>query len=97
MDAEGRRAAEEGLSEDEYALFYLLQKKNLNQADGEKIKLASRGLLDFLRKLIAGRERWTENEQSRVEVEITILDSLITTLPTPPFTTEDKQTAAKRI
>jgi hypothetical protein len=33
LDAEERRAAEEGLSEDEYALFCLLQKENISQAD----------------------------------------------------------------
>src|SRR6266550_8752861 len=39
LDAEGRRAAEEGLSEDEYALFCLLQKENISKVDREKVKL----------------------------------------------------------
>jgi type I restriction enzyme R subunit len=34
LDAEQRRAAEEGLSEDELALFDLLQKDNITRADG---------------------------------------------------------------
>ena len=86
LDAEDRRAAEEGLSEDEYALFCLLQKDNITKADREKVKLASRSLLDALRKLIAERERWTEKEQTQAEVEVLILDSLFEALPTPPFT-----------
>ena len=97
LDAEGRRAAEEGLSEDEYALFCLLQKENMAKTEREKVKLASRGLLDSLRKLISQRERWTEKEQTQAEVEVLILDSLVTGLPTPPFTPEEKALAAKRI
>ena len=97
LDAEDRRAAEEGLSENEYALFCLLQKENISTADREKVKLASQGLLDSLRKLIAQRERWTEKEQTQAEVEVLILDSLVTGLPTPPFTQEEKTLAAKRI
>lgn len=97
LDAEDRRAAEEGLSEDEYAVFCLLQKENISKADREKVKLASQGLLDSLRKLIAQRERWTEREQTQAEVEVLILDSLFSALPTPPFTDDDKQAAAKQV
>jgi len=97
LDAEDHRAAEEGLSEDEYALFCLLQKENITKTDREKVKLASRGLLDSLRKLIAQRERWTEKEQTQAEVEVLILDNLCGVLPTPPFTQEEKESAAKRI
>jgi type I restriction enzyme R subunit len=49
LDAEQRRAAEEGLSEDELALFDLLKKDNLGKADRERVKLASRSLLDSVR------------------------------------------------
>ncbi len=97
LDAEDRRAAEEGLSEDEYALFCLLQKDNITKVDREKVKLASRGLLDALRKLIAERERWTEKEQTQAEVEVLILDNLFAALPTPPFSVEEKELAAKKV
>src|SRR5258705_13663162 len=97
MDAEDRRAAEEGLSEDEYALFCLLQKEDITKADRERVKLASRELLAALRKLIAERERWTEKEQTQAEVEVLILDSLYAALPTPPFSNEDKESAAKLV
>jgi type I restriction enzyme R subunit len=97
LDAESRRAAEEGLSEDEYALFCLLQKEKISKADREKVKLASRNLLDSLRKLIAQREQWTEKEQTQAEVEVLILDNLFSALPTPPFTVEEKESLAKRV
>ena len=50
LDAESRRAAEEGLSEDEYALFCLLEKENISKMDRERVKLASRDLYASLMK-----------------------------------------------
>jgi type I restriction enzyme R subunit len=97
LDAESRRAAEEGLSEEEYALFCLLEKKKIRKSDREKVKLASRNLLDSLRKLISKREQWTEKEQTQAEVEVLILDNLFSALPTPPFTAEDKESRAKSV
>jgi len=97
LDAEGRRAAEEGLSEDEYALFCLLQKENLSKADREKVKLASRSLFDAVTQLIAHRERWTEKEQTQAEVEVFILDHVFATLPNPPFSDDEKQVMARQV
>ena len=85
------------MSEDEYALFCLLQKDNITKTDREKVKLASRSLLEALTKLIAQRERWTEKEQTQADVEVLILDHLFTALPSPPFTDDEKQTAAKQV
>jgi type I restriction enzyme R subunit len=50
-----------------------------------------------LRKLIAQRERWTEKEQTQAEVEVLILDNLLEALPTPPFTEDEKKSAARRV
>jgi len=97
LDAEDHRAAQEGLSEDEYAIFCLLQKENISKADREKAKLASRELLESLHKLVARRERWTEKEQTQAEVEVLILDNLCAKLPTPPFSAAEKEAAAKRV
>jgi type I restriction enzyme R subunit len=97
LDAEQRRAAEEGLNEDELALFDLLKKPELSKVDRERVKQASRSLLASIRDLIAPLERWTEKEQTQAEVEIFILDRLFAVLPTPPFTPEDKQAVAKRV
>jgi type I restriction enzyme R subunit len=95
LSAEQRRAAEEGLSEDELALFDLLKKENLSKSDRERVKLASQSLLDSVRKLIAPLQRWTEKEQTQAEVEVFILDHVFQVLPTPPFTDDEKQAIAK--
>jgi type I restriction enzyme R subunit len=85
------------LSEEEYALFCLLQKDRISKADRERLKLASRQLYDSLRKLIAQREQWTEKEQTQAEVETLILDRVFQDLPTPPYTEAEKQAAAKQV
>jgi type I restriction enzyme R subunit len=97
LDAEQRRATEEGLSEEELALFDLLTKETLSKVDRERVKQASRSLLASIQKLIAPLERWTEKEQTQAEVEVFILDHVFASLPTPPFTDEEKQAVAKRV
>lgn len=97
LDVEQRRAAEEGLSEEELALFDLLKRPELTQADRERVKQASRSLLASIQQLIAPLERWTEKEQTQAEVEVFILDRLCGVLPNPPFTPQDIQAAATRI
>ena len=97
LTEEEKKAAEEGLSEEEYALFCLLQKDEISKTDRERLKLASKGLLDSLRQLIAKMERWTEKEQTQAEVEVLISNSIYESLPTPPFTEEEKESATKRI
>ena len=67
------------------------------KADREKVKLASRSLFDALSKLLAQRERWTEKEQTQAEVEVFVLDHVFSTLPSPPFTDEEKQTVARQV
>ena len=97
LDAEGRRAAEEGLSEEEYALFCLLERENLSKSDREHLKLASKSLLEAVQKLVAPLERWTEKEQTQAEVKRLILDHVFTTLPDPPYSDVEKQAAADRL
>jgi type I restriction enzyme R subunit len=97
LDAEQRRAAEEGLTEDELALFDLLQNDKLSKADRDRVKLASQGLLASLQALLAPLERWTEKEQTQAEVEVFVLDQLFEALPTPPFTSTEKEEAARRV
>ena len=97
MDAEDRRAAEEGLSEDEYALFCLMLKENISKVDRERVKQASRGLYAALRNLIEQRQNWTKKEETQAEVEVLILDSVFASLPNPPFTDEDKSSLALQL
>ena len=49
LDDEQKRAAVEGLSEDELALFDLLRKDGLGKSERERVKQASRELLNALR------------------------------------------------
>jgi type I restriction enzyme R subunit len=97
MDAECRRAAEEGLSEEEYALFCLMQKDRISKSDRERLKLASRQLYNSLRTLIAQRDQWTKKEETQAEVETLILDHLYQTLPTPAFTEAETAATAKQV
>jgi type I restriction enzyme R subunit len=97
LDAEQRRAVEEGLSEDELAFFDLLKKEKLSKADRERVKQASKSLLDSVRRLIAPLENWTAKEQTQAEVKVFILDHLFQVLPTPPFSEAEKQAAAQQV
>jgi len=97
LDAEQRRAAEEGLSDDELALFDLLFKKNISQTDRERLKQASKSLLASLQELLKSMQRWTENTTTQAEVKIFILDTLCRSLPCPPFSDEETPALADRV
>ena len=94
LSAEQHRAVDEGLSEEQLALFDLLQRTNLGKADRDRIKQASRELLAGILGVIAPLDRWTEKEQTQAEVETFILDRVYQELPDPPYTTDEKQRLA---
>ncbi len=92
LDEEQKRAVEEGLGEEELALFDLLKKDNLGKAERERVKQASREASCNL----SGRSypsliHFWEKEQTKADVEIFILDKVYSSLPTPPFTAEEKE------
>ena len=97
LDQEQRRAIELGLTEEQLALFDLLEKDVLTNAQRERIKDASRELLADLQRLIAPLEHWTEKEQTQAEVEVFILDHIYQALPEPPYTAEDKKEVAEQV
>ncbi|MBN2563993.1 MAG: type I restriction endonuclease subunit R [Phycisphaerae bacterium] len=97
LDAEQRRAAEEGLSQDELALFDMLYRDDITKKDRERLKQASRDLLASLREILEPMQNWTEKEATRAEVQVHILDRLFSLLPRPPFTDADAQLAAERL
>lgn len=97
LDAEQRRAAEEGLSEDELALFDLLSKASISKKDRERLKQASQGLLSSLRDLLAPMPGWLQNATTQAEVRIFILDRLYESLPRPPFTDAETEDIASRV
>ncbi len=97
LDAEQRRAAEEGLSDDELALFDLLFKDNVSKADRERLKQASRGLLASVRDLLRPMQDWTQKSTTQAEVKVFILDNLYGSMPQPPFTEEDIEKASENV
>lgn len=85
LDQEQQRAAEEGLSETELALFDLLRDDGMTRTDRERVKQASRQLLESLRRVVETMPRWTETAATQAEIRTTILDELWSSLPQPPF------------
>ena len=97
LDAEQRRAVEEGLSEDELAVFDLLKKEGLGKAERERVKQASRDLLVSIKERLKKLDRFWEKEQTKAEVKVFILDQVYSNLPTPPFSPEDKEAVAAEV
>ena len=97
LDMEQRRAVEEGLSEEELALFDLLRKDSLGRSERERVKQASRELLASVEELLAGLDRFWEKEQTKAQVEVLIRDRVYASLPTPPFTAEEKEAVANDV
>jgi type I restriction enzyme R subunit len=97
LDAEQRRAVEEGLNEDEQALFELLLKDNIIKSDRERLKQASRSLLATLRERLLAMKDWTSKTTTQADVKVFILDSLYESLPRPPFTEAETEAIAARV
>ena len=97
LDAEQKRAVEEGLTEDELAVFDLLKKENLGASERERVKQASRELLTSIKESLAELDRFWEKEQTKADVEVFILDRVFTSLPTPPFTADEKKLVAANV
>jgi len=97
IDFKKLRAAEEGLTEDELALFDLLFKKKISKADREKLKQASRGLLASLQDLLKPMPRWTKNSQTQAEVEVFVMNNLFSALPNPPFTSDETEEISRKV
>ena len=97
LDEEQKRATKEGLSEDELALFDLLQKDGLDKTTRERVKQASRHLLASIRARLAELDRFWEKEQTKADVEVFILDEVFANLPTPPFTADEIKRVASNV
>lgn len=97
LDEEQKRAAREGLAEDELAIFDLLRKEGLDNTARERIKQASRELLASLQARIAKLDRFWEKEQTKADVQVFIMDKVFANLPTPPFTAEEKELIASNV
>ena len=97
LDVEQMRAVEEGLDEDELAIFDLLKKDGLNRPEREKVKQASRELLEAINHRLAELDRFWEKEQTKAEMEVFILDAVYEKLPPTAFTSEEKQAVATEV
>jgi type I restriction enzyme, R subunit len=97
LDEEQKRANREGLREDELALFDLLQKDGIDKAARERVKQASRELLASIKAQLAQLDHFWEKEQTKADVEVFILDKVFASLPTPPFTSDEKERAARNV
>jgi type I restriction enzyme R subunit len=97
LDEEQKRAVQEGLNEDELALFDLLKKDHLAKTERERVKQASRSLLASIKRHLSKLDRFWEKEQTKADVEVFILDEVYANLPTPPFTADEKKTAADAV
>ena len=97
MDEELKRATREGLGEDELALFDLLLKDGLDKTARERVKQASRELLSAIKARLAELDRFWDKEQTKADVEVFILDHIFASLPTPPFTADEKNVIAANV
>ncbi len=94
LDAEQKRAVEEGLNEDELAVFDLLKKDGLGKTEREKVKQSSRELLAAINARLAELDRFWEKEQTKADLQVFILNGVFDRLPTPPFTADEKEAVA---
>jgi len=97
LDEEEKRAAAEGLSEEELALFDLLQKGNLSKADRERVKQASRSLLSAVQTRLGDLDRLWEKAQTKAVVEVFIVNEVFSMLTTPPFSADEKNEIAREV
>lgn len=96
MTEEQQRAVREELSEQELALFDLLKKDKLTNAERERVKQASRELLAEVQRLVATLHQWTEKPGTQGMVESLVNDKIFTLLPTPAFSPVERVTLARR-
>ena len=74
-----------------------LKKDNLATGERERVKQASRDLLDTIKARLSELDRFWEKEQTKAEVKVFILDQVYASLPTPPFTNEEKGAVADEV
>ena len=83
MTVEQRRAAEEGLTEEELEIFDILKKENLSKAEELKVKSAAKDLLEKLKsnqKTLFTTD-WFKDSSKKKSFELFVRDTLNVTLP----------------
>lgn len=90
LSEERKRTQEEGLSEDELAVFDMLrQGKKISDKEKAEVKVAARQLLNHLKENEFGVERWIEKVQTASAVRKAVNDYLFTNLPYPAYDQKD--------
>jgi len=97
LDQEQQRTVEEGLSEEQLAIFDLIRRGDLSKSEREKVKEVSRELLADILRLLGPLDQWTEKEQTQAEVKTFILDHIFQTLSEPPYSSDEKNQVAERV
>ena len=97
LDDEQKRAVQEGLNEDELALFDLLKKENLGRTERERVKQSSRDLLTAITARLSKLDRFWEKEQTKADLKVFILDEVFANLPSQAFTVEEKEEVANDV
>ena len=87
LSQEEKRAAVEGMNEDELAIFDILRKDNLTPDDEQKVKKASHELLESLHDKLS--LDWRKKQDARADVKVTIQRFLFSKLPEPTYTEQD--------
>lgn len=88
MTEEEQRYAREGFDDDDQlAVYDLLFKDDLSKEDIRKIKSVSKELLAKIKEKIAGMDHWTDKQDTRARVDVTIRDYLFEELPASYDTT----------
>jgi type I restriction enzyme, R subunit len=69
----------------------------LDKPSRDRVKQASRELLASIKSRLAELDRFWEKEQTKADVEVFILDEVFASLPSPPFTPDEKQALAASV
>ena len=88
IDHEARRAVPEIVQADV---------RETRLAPRQRVKQASRDLLASIKARLGELDRFWEKEQTKAEVEVFILDQVFASLPTPPFSPNEKKAVAARV
>ncbi|MGB3312905.1 MAG: hypothetical protein WBB85_00710 [Albidovulum sp.] len=70
---------------------------SLDKTSRERVKQASRDLLASIKVRLAELDRFWEKEQTKADVEVFILDEVFASLPSPPFTPDEKKALAASV
>ncbi|GEP45871.1 type I restriction endonuclease subunit R [Brevifollis gellanilyticus] len=97
LNEEQRRAAEEGLTEEELAIYDLMKKDKLTKRQRETVKEASKHLLARVLEVLALRHDWTAKETTKADVEQLIQVEVFSLLPDPPFDEDEKLALAGKV